>query len=161
AERGDLDALQSLAEKYERLQTSPGSGYYFSGGFYFEGTAPAIGQGMSVRARAKAYDDVLRLLDSYLAAVQRKQQQQPTAGRARNYGNAYGPGNVPYYTIWVGRTSTNVQISFPLPNEYFDFGAITVLRTAYENFKHDDLTSDLVAHFRGQADRAQAAADEL
>jgi len=160
ADRGDIDSLLSLSDRYDRLQTSPGTGYY-AGNFYFQGTAQAISQGMNVRARSKAYDDVFRLLDSYLAAARRKQQQQPAGGRARNFGNPYSAGNIPYYTIGLGRSATNVQISFPLPNEYFDFGGITVLRTAFELFKRDDLTSDLVAHFRTQADRARGASDAL
>ncbi len=158
AERGDVDSLLGLADRYDRLQTAPGTGY-LAGNFYFQGVAQSISQGMNVRARAKAYDDVFRLLDSYLATARRK--QQPAAGKSRNFGNPYGAGNVPYYTVGLGRTATNVQISFPLPNEYFDYGGITVLRTAYELFKKEDLTSDLVAHFRTQTDRAQAASDAL
>ena len=35
------------------------------------------------------------------------------------------------------------------------------MRTAYELYKRDDLLSDLVAHFRRQADAAQTPADAI
>ena len=52
-------------------------------------------------------------------------------------------------------------MAFPLPNEYFDQGSITVLRTAYELYKNEDLSSDLVAHFRKQAEAARNPAEAL
>ncbi len=61
--------------------------------------------------------------------------------------------------IWVGSSYRSVSIDFPRANEYFDTDAILVLRTAFELYKRDDLLSDLVAHFRRQADAAAGPAD--
>jgi len=68
AQRGDVDGLIRLFDKYERLQAGKGgTTYILIGSFYFAGTADGMARGMSVRASAKAYDDVLRLLDHALA----------------------------------------------------------------------------------------------
>ncbi len=121
-----------------------------------------MSQAMSVRARARSYDDVLRLLDHQVAAARRRHERAgKVRGRANNFGNPYGAGNAPSYQVWAGRTTKNVSINFPVPNEYYDYGAITVLRTAYELYKADDLTSDLIAHFRKQVDAAPTPADAL
>jgi tetratricopeptide (TPR) repeat protein len=159
-ERGDVDGLIALTDRFERLQAGRSSP--FIGTYYFEGPAYSMAQGMSARARAKAYGDVLRLLDHYLASARHKHEQGSAArGRSNNFGNLYGAGNVPYYQIWSGRTTKQQQIVFPIPNEYYDYGAITILRSAYELYKADDLTSDLVAHFRKQAEASRTAADAL
>ena len=52
-----------------------------------------------------------------------------------------------------------MSIDFPRANEYLDTDAILVLRTAFELYKRDDLLSDLVAHFRRQADAASGPAE--
>ena len=57
----------------------------------------------------------------------------------------------------MGKASRYIQIAFPLPNEYLDATCIQLLRTAYEIFKHDDVLSDLVSHFRRQRRRGQDA----
>src|SRR5262249_3184589 len=62
-----------------------------------------------------------------------------------------------YMTFYVGKQGRNVQIDFPTPNEYFDNSALNVLRQAFETYKKDDLSSDLVAHVRRQADEAPEA----
>jgi tetratricopeptide (TPR) repeat protein len=162
AQRGDVDALLRLLEKFDRLQTGP-STTYMSGSFYFRGPGTALSQGMSVRAGAKAYGDVLRMLDHYLSLARRRHEQQSAgaAARARRSAAAYPAGYTPNYQVWVGRTTRNVRLAFPLPNEYYDDGAITVLRTAYELYKRDDLSSDLAAHFRKQAEAAATPPEAL
>ena len=162
AERGDVEALIQLSDRYERLQTGSGNAYYYTGTFYFAGSSASMAQGMSVRAGEKAYEDVLRLLDHELAAVRRKQERQsPGAARAARsrFGSRANSGQ--QYQIWVGKTTRYMQITFPTPNEYFDADAIQVLRTAYELYKRDDLLSDLVGHFRRQADAARMPADAV
>src|SRR5581483_6850027 len=114
------------------------------------------------RADAKAHVDVLRLLDHYLATARRRLEQPATvAARARRAASTYPSGYTPNYQVWVGKTSRNVRLAFPLPNEYYDSGAIALLRTAYELYKRDDLASDLTAHFRNQAEAAPTPPDAL
>ena len=40
AEKGDVDGLLSLCDRYERLQSGRGQQYYYTGSFYFQGPAP-------------------------------------------------------------------------------------------------------------------------
>jgi tetratricopeptide (TPR) repeat protein len=163
ARRGDVDALVELAERYERLQagrTTPG---FTTGSFTFAaGAGLSISQGMSVCADRKAYADVLRLLDLNLAATRRKMERQSTgaAARASRTRSALfaALGARTTQRIWIGSSYRTVSIDFPQSNEYLDSDAIGVLRTAFELYKRDDLLSDLVAHFRGQADAATSSA---
>ncbi len=115
---------------------------------------------MSACADRKAYADVLRLLDLNLAATRRKMERQSTgaAGRAWRARYAYiqSLGSRLLQRIWVGSSYRSVAIDFPRPNEYFDSDLILVLRTAFELYKRDDLLSDLVAHFRRQAEAASS-----
>ena len=41
AQRGDVEALIQLSDRYERLQTGRGNAYYYTGTFYFGGSADA------------------------------------------------------------------------------------------------------------------------
>ena len=93
------------------------------------------------RAKEKAFNDITRLLDTYLAHV-RKQNvvllksptaKSATAGRQVNYG-MYG----------------RMVLDFPQANDYFDAGSINLLRTSYDAFREADLLSDLFAHFQKQ-----------
>ena len=61
--------------------------------------------------------------------------------------------------IWMRTTYQTFSIDFPQVNEYLDPTAIQVLRQAYEIYRRDDLLSDLVAHFRRQADAATSPAE--
>ncbi|HZW30043.1 MAG TPA: tetratricopeptide repeat protein, partial [Isosphaeraceae bacterium] len=163
SQRGDVEGLIQLRDRYERLQPWRSSWSFSTGSFYFHGPGTAFSQGMGACAERKAYGDILRLLDFNLAAVRRRMERQtPGAARARRARTASSgrPTALPY-TIWVGKTARNIQIAFPLPNEYLDDVAIQVLRTAYEIFKRDDLVSDLVAHLRRQAEAAQTPADAI
>ncbi len=96
---------------------------------------------MTGRSKEKAFDDVVRILDAYLAHIRKQHQvlqKSPSSQPAARGGMvAYGPN---------GR----MQIDFPQPNDYFDEGAINLLRTAYDAFKEADLLSDLFGHFQKQ-----------
>ena len=82
---------------------------------------------------------MLKLLDHELAAVRRKQERQ-SPGAARAARSRYSArGSSPQYQIWVGKSSRYIQISFPLPNEFFDETTIQLLRTSFELFKRDDI----------------------
>ena len=64
--------------------------------------------------------------------------------------------------VWVGqRSSPCTALTFPQANEYFDAELVSVLRTAYELYQRDDILSDLVGHFRGQADKAPTPTDAI
>ena len=114
-----------------------------------------MSQGMNELADRKSYSDVLSLVDYNLAAARRRLEHQSPGALARALRARYAalgiPGYVPAYRIWVGSRYRSVQIPFPQVNEYFDGTVIQVLRTAYELYNRDDLSSDLIAHFRRQA----------
>ena len=161
-QRGDVDGLIRLFDKYERLQQGQTSGAFAANGFYFSGAAGAVGQAMAVRASEKAYADVLKLLDHDLAVTRKRQEQAAQRGRPQRSGFSPAVGSVYNYSVWTNpKTTTYARLNFPVPNEYYDNGAITVLRNAYELYKRADLLSDLTAHFRGLADAAPTPADAL
>ena len=157
AARGDVNSLTLLSDRLDRLQAGRSTSAFSIAGFYFY-RQRSIGQGMSVCAEKKAYEDVLRLLDHELLSVRRKQERQtPAAARARLATRLTGVS----YQIWTGKTIRLMQISFPKPNEYLDEHSITLLRTAYELFKRGDVLSDLLAHFRRQVAVAVAPTDAV
>ncbi len=164
ARRGDVDGLIRLNDRFERLQTGRTVSYYRTPSFYFVGADVAMSQGMSVRADAKMYGDILRLIDYNLATVRRKNEHQSPGAAARapprRY-QAHGPGYSPSYAIWIGSDYRSVRIAFPMVNEYLDSTAITVLRTAFELYKRDDLLSDLIGHFRRQVQSTPTPADAI
>jgi predicted Zn-dependent protease len=155
AEKGDVDALLLLCDRYERLQSAHGQQYYYTGSFYFAGPGAAVSQCMTGRADSKAHSDVLKILDHQLAAGRRRlERQSPGSSRSRNAGMGTS----------VVRTSSGslmrqMQFAFPSANEYLDDSGIQVLRTAFDLFKRDDLTSDLVNHFRRLVAEAKTPAD--
>ncbi len=55
AERGDVDGLITLADRFDRLQSGPRSSITTTGTFYFAGPTPLLSQGMSVCADRKAH----------------------------------------------------------------------------------------------------------
>ncbi len=60
------------------------------------------------------------------------------------------------YQIWSGASQNYTQIEYPQPNEYYDYGAILLLRSAFEHFKKADLLSDLTNHFKAMDARLPA-----
>ncbi len=127
AEKGDVENLLLLCDRFERLQSGRGGQpYYYTGSFYFAGPANALSQCMTARADAKAHDDVLKILDHELTAA-RKRLERQTPGSAR----ARGGGSVGTTLIQTssGALIRQTQAGFPTPNEYLDASAIQVLRT--------------------------------
>lgn len=163
-QRGDLDAVVRLIDKLERLRSSSSTNYitgaFVSGGIYFPGTGQSISQAMSVAAGQKAHANALRLVDHVLD-LNRKRYEQPTAASRRRTRNTYPSGYAPSYQIWLGRNARYVRFAFPSPNAYLETDGITTLRTAYELFKRDDLLSDLLSHFRKQAEAAPTEGDAV
>src|SRR5262249_41536800 len=108
-------------------------------------TAPhqAMAQLMRARADAKAHGDVLRLLDRYLAYL-RSPAQVAQRVRARNTPSPYYGTQA--YQIYLAKTPRYTQIDYPTPGASLAYGAILLLRNAFELFRRDDLLSDLVAH---------------
>jgi tetratricopeptide (TPR) repeat protein len=165
AQRGDVDGLILLSERYDRLQTGRSTPTYATGSFTFTGPAMSLGQGMSVCADRKDYAAVLKLVDFSLTAARRKQEQQSRgaaarASRARVNSLRIAAVNI-RYRIWLGSRAVSVPIAFPQVNEYFDGNVIGVLRTAFEIFKKADLQSDLQNHFRRQAGAALVVTDAI
>ena len=156
AEKGDVESLLLLCDRFERLQSARGQQYFYTGSFYFAGPAAALIQCMTHRADAKAHDDVLKILDHELAAARRKlERQSPGSAAARGAGSV----GTNYVQTASGTLIRQTQVSFPSPNEYLDATAIQVLRNAYDLFKRDDLTSDLVGHFRRKVAEAKTPTD--
>ena len=168
ARRGDAAGLMQLFERYDRLQTGRSQSRlsYYTQTFSFVGPGLAMSQGMSALADRKDYAGVLHLLDFNLAFARRKQElQSPGAARralrARYAALGYA-GYVPVsYAIWVGRTIRRVSVPFPQVNEYFDGTVIQVLRTAHELYQRDDLSSDLIGHFRRHSAAARSPRDVI
>jgi tetratricopeptide (TPR) repeat protein len=152
AERGDVETVLTLFGKLEKLQGPPAKA-----GTYRVPTreaASSLAQAMGKRAEAKAYADVTKLLDLYLAHQRRLNQAAPKSSSTTRQSLA-SRGQM-QIILYVGGQRRGIQIDFPQPNEYFDEGAITLLRNAYEVYKKADLASDLFTHFRKLADPAPA-----
>ena len=100
AEKGDVQALLSLCDRYERLQSVRGQQYYYTGSFYFQGPTAAVEPVHDQRAGSKAYDDVLTILDHELAAARRRlERQSPGSARMRIAGQT---GMSYYYQTMAG-----------------------------------------------------------
>jgi tetratricopeptide (TPR) repeat protein len=149
--RGDMDSVLDLFARLEKLQgpqrasatTSPPT----------RQAASALGHAMKARADARAFDDIIRLFEVYLAAHQRVQRGAgrvlPRSGLPSN--------NTTYYTIWLGPFPRNTYLDYPRPNEHFDAGAIQLLRNAFELYKARDVVSDLLSHFQKRLAKAPRA----
>jgi len=146
AEKGSVDDLLTLQDRSDRLRAGNPAATSAN-------TSPehpdAFARVMNHRAGARAYGDVARLLDRYLAAV-RAPEAVARRARAKNSAGTSGRSN---YAILVGKAHKYVNLDYPTPNAYFDFAAIQVLRNAFELYKRDDLLSDLTAHLKAEADR--------
>ncbi len=162
--RGDVAELMRLSERYDRLQTGRSAVAYTTISYAF---APSRGicEAMGVCAERKNYSQVFKLLDFSLEAARRaKERQTPgeaaRAGRARR-ATIFGAQGVVRQVVFVGSRYIITSIDYPQDNEYFDFSVISTLRSAFEIFKRDDLASDLVNHFRRQAEAARTAAEAI
>ncbi len=158
AEKGDVESLLWLCDRYERLQSAHGQQYFYTGPFYFAGPDAALMQCMTHRADAKAHDDVLKILDHQLAAARRRLERQ-SPGSSSALARGAGFAGTAMIQTPTGALIRQTQVGFPAPNEYLDASAIQVLRNAYDLFKRDDLTSDLVGHFRQKVAEAKTPND--
>ena len=139
---GSVEDALKLFEKVDRLQTN----WRRYGSLQMRQAAEALTQAMNARATAKAYPDVLRLFNAYLVALRRQNKNNPPL---RTKATSPGPG---FYRLWIGRNARYSNFDFPEANDYYDYGALLLLREAYELYRQADLVSDLVKHFRSQID---------
>lgn len=107
---------------------------------------------MGTSGASKKDAEVLNILDHYLDFNQSRatQERQRTAGRPKRATSS----PYYYYTIYYGKSASDAQFAFPAPGEYYDFGAINVLRNAYEVFLRNDVLSDLQKHLRGRLEKS-------
>src|SRR5207248_2620186 len=61
------------------------------------------------------------------------------------------------YQIWSGPSARQVQVDYPPANEYYDQGALLLLRQAFELYRRVDLVTDLMALIRAQAEKVTPA----
>ena len=155
-QRGDMEGTLELLDRLAKQPASRGGGSMVQN--YGYNIASPLNRLMGELADAKRYGDILRLYDRYWAYVL---QQKRTAARPTAARRSTSVASLPYFTIYVGKTPKNIRVAFPLPNNYFDFNAIQLLRNAYELYKRDDLLSDLVAHLRAAATGDAPAAERI
>lgn len=108
---------------------------------------------MGHRALEKANDDVLKIMDcllDYSQASASIRRSRPTRNSAMNR-NQRQPTGV---STWYGEQQNYVQIDQPLPNDFLDSSSLGTLRQAFENFKRNDVLSDLTSHLKKRADKA-------
>lgn len=147
AERGDIEALLDLDRRREQLEGNRSGGPVVS--YYAQPNAASFQRAINVRAKAKAYDDVLRLLDSFLAGSRRQAERnaaRPASRAASAAAASLSARN--RVTVMVEEEQRSVQIDFPAANDVLDAGTLSVLRTVFELYKRADLVSDLLAHTR-------------
>ena len=151
AERGDVAGLLSYLDRLER---APGGGSAVATNSAT--LAQTYGRTIGLRGVAKAYPDVLSILERYLLANARSRAIRPPGARqasrtAINRDN----GAISY---WInGQASRGVGVDFPLANDRHDAAALGVVRTAFEVFRRDDLLSDLYGDLQARADVASGA----
>ncbi|MBN9121659.1 MAG: tetratricopeptide repeat protein, partial [Planctomycetes bacterium] len=102
-------------------------------------------------ADEKRMTDALRVFDQTLATARRQNLSVPpsTVRRAAQGGGL--SGYVP------GRVGKNYSVTYPSPNEYYDFQLLHLMYTTFAKFRDADLVSDLFAHVKKQAEAAQGA----
>ena len=151
AERGDVDNVIKLFDRYERLvnnkQNANPNIYVYYGGYYTLSSTPADSfcRTMLARADAKAPGDIARLLDHYLVAARRPDRM---TRRVRSIASTSAVSRRNQFQVWTGKTAKFTTVSYPNPNPYYDLASIQVLRNAYELYKRDDLVSDLQSHLK-------------
>src|SRR5262249_48226483 len=122
ADRNDLDTLLKMFDKLELLDAGKPSGRQASA---FQGVSHSLALAMHKRAEAKAMADVPRLLDRYVEALRRRKQAlaaRPGSGQQAQQQQYY------QYYVWAGKQQRYIQMDYPTPNDYYDHGAITLLR---------------------------------
>lgn len=97
--------------------------------------------------------DILSVLDHYLATHAAKVNQAKSSLTYRPNRASFQQGST-YLQIHIGKSYRGVQISYPMPNEYFDQQGLQLLRTAHEVFRMKDLASDLIQHVQKRGETA-------
>lgn len=152
-ERGDLETTFDLLDKLAKQPA--GRGANAAAQYYVQNVAQSLCGLMSARADAKQHADILRLYDRYWAYSLRQKRASARPGASRRSTSAQP---LYYYQLVLGKNNRKgMQLAFPMPNDYFDFGGILLLREVYELYKRDDLLSDLTAHLRTAAAKAPPA----
>ena len=151
-ERGDVEGLLSYLDKLERMPSTGTAGASNSAML-----AQTYGRTIGLRGVAKAYPDVLAILDRYLLASTRARAANIAGARPSTTRTAANRNNNAI-SYWInGQASRGVGVDFPSANERHDVAALGVIRTAYEVFRRDDLLSDLYSHLQSRADAASGA----
>ncbi|MCI0457302.1 MAG: tetratricopeptide repeat protein, partial [Gemmataceae bacterium] len=145
-ERGDVAGALQLFERLEKLQGGAKIGW---GSVPTRDAADSLARVMKTRAEAKAHAEMLRLYDAYLAMHRRLRRTSPP--RSTGLGSS---GQQSYYMTYTGPYARQVPIDYPQPNDYFDRGAIALLRNVFEFYKRDDLVSDLLALCRERLEKS-------
>ena len=167
-ERGDLEAVFKLFDSFERIPNPNGTnsltraqpGLVYTNQGYLNGPADAMAKTMRFRAEAKAHADILKLLDRYMVNLRNPVQVAARTRASSSTSSSLGNTRL-VYDVYLTKTSKTVPLDYPSESLYLDFGAITVLRNAYELYKRDDLLSDLIAHVRKPIDAKGPASDVL
>ncbi|MBI3863250.1 MAG: DUF1583 domain-containing protein, partial [Planctomycetia bacterium] len=165
-DRGDYDKALALVEKTLEEQLAQGNraqaAYGGYGNYYVQSMANSVMRLMAARAEAGAYPDVIKLFERYLSFAQRQQETAvKTARPSRRSANQQAYRGGMGINFYVGKTQKYAQITYPSPNEFYDYSLLMLLRQAYEIYKAGDVASDLFAHFRKQGDESPEAARVL
>ncbi|HEY2251920.1 MAG TPA: hypothetical protein VGH74_12700, partial [Planctomycetaceae bacterium] len=154
--RGDYEAAMALVEKIMEEQLAQKSR---SQPNYYRGVASdPLMHLMANRAENGDYPGVLKLFERYLSFAQRQRETTAKATANRRGASQQGYRGRYGYSVYIGKTQRNVQMDYPMPNEYYDYGFVSLLREAFELYKAGDVISDLFAHFREQADKSPESA---
>lgn len=138
AQRGDIDAMEKLAV---RLRQLAGKSSRLASSLP-QPTMLCIA--MNKCATEKRHQEIFTIIDLYLDSVNALRHQVPAYNWQRHISQS---ANQPAFTIQLGKSSTYVRLEYPQPNDYYDLGALQILRNAYALFERDDLYTDLLKHF--------------
>lgn len=148
AEHGNVDDVLKLYDRAHNLGKTKTSPAQYTG---WTDTHSLL-RTMGFRAEAKAFSDVLRILDHQLAIALRAPPGSRPSGMhfLQSIGNQ-GRLRTNQTLIWLGEKTNYVQVEYPDANPYLDEGTFQVLFEAFEVYKRADLLTDLFAHLRDRA----------
>lgn len=159
--RGDLPTVFELFDKWARLQLDQSAKRRTAQGQYLSGSMYELAQLIGRQGEARKHDDVLALLDRYLDfQIANSKQTRAAAARRPARNRQAQARSTNYINVWYGNSQSGVQLDYPQPNQFLDYAAIVMLRNAFEVYRRNDLTSDLVAHCNNRRAKA-AAADKI
>jgi tetratricopeptide (TPR) repeat protein len=97
--------------------------------------------------------DALRVFDTTLATARRQNLSVPPAA-SMNRRSQQGTG---LNGVVPGKNQKNFAVSYPSPNEYYDYQMLHLMYTTFAKYQSADLVTDLFDHVRKQAAAAQGA----